>query len=148
MIIDGLILIFISIISLFILFLVIQWLFKWRFCALCLSVSLTWLGLLLLFWLKKFNDSLLIAPLLGASLVGLYYLLEKKTKKQLHIFRLPFFLTLLFIVYLLLGAVKYYFELIILLLALWIFFGAIYIWRKNPKINKLVKRIIACCKNW
>ncbi len=141
-------LIFASIAALFIFFLIARDITRWRFCALCAAVATTWLVFLAFHWFGITQDLILIAPLIGASAVGIYYLAERKTKESLHIFRLPFLLTLFFITYILLGAVRNYFESFLLLTVLWIFFGTMYAYKEKPKIKRLVARVIACCKNW
>lgn len=145
---NELFLIFIAITVLFAVLLIVQSLTKWRFCALCGGVFAVWLGLVALYWAGQFQNIILAAPLLGASVVGIYYLAERKAKEGLRVFRLPFFLTLLFAAYLLLDVSWRYLEIIFFLAVLWLFFGAVYVCRKNPKVGKLAKRIIECCKNW
>lgn len=148
LVVDELFLIFIAIAVLFAILLIVQSLTKWQFCALCAGVFAVWLGLVALYWAGWFQNITLAAPLLGASVVGIYYSVERKAKERLYVFRLPFFLTLLFAAYLLLGAAGRYFEIIFFLATLWVFFGAVYAYRENPRIGKLAKRIIECCKNW
>ena len=145
---SDLLVIFFSIFVLFILFLIVQAITGWRFCALCAGVSTTWLVLLFLYWVGKFQNLILIAPLLGASAVGIYYLAERKTNKQLHVFRLPFFLTLFFVVYFILGIIDRYISLILFLVVIWLIFLIIYFYRNNPMFNKMVECIIACCKTF
>lgn len=145
---NELFLIFSAITVLFALLLIIQSAAGWRFCVLCASVFATWLGLITFYWAGQFQNAVLIAPLLGASMIGVYYLTERKTKERLHIFRLPFFLTLLFAVYFLLGAVESFLEPFFFLVVLWIAFGVVYAYRENPEVSRLAKRIIECCKNW
>lgn len=144
---NELFLIFIAITVLFAVLLIVQSLTKWRFCALCVGVFTVWLGLVALYWAGQFQNIILAAPLLGASVVGVYYLAERKVKEGLRVFRLPFFLTLLFAAYLLLDVPWRYLE-IIFFAALWVFFIAVYVCRENPKVGKLAKHIIECCKNW
>ncbi|MDP3900864.1 MAG: hypothetical protein Q8Q38_00780 [bacterium] len=140
--------VFIGIVSLFVFFLLVRVVTGWRFCALCAGVFATWAALLILHRLGIFQDLILAAPLLGASAVGVYYLAEKRASEPLHVFRLPFFLTLLFIAYLLLGAVHGYFGLMLFLASLWLLFGALHVYGRNPKVRTLVNHLIACCKNW
>lgn len=53
-----------------------------KICAICTAVSLTWLGLLSL-WLIGFNiDPLIIAILMGQSVVGIMYQSEKYFKQK------------------------------------------------------------------
>ena len=120
---------------------------KIRLCAICVSVSITWIVLLLLFYFEYFSDITILAVLMGGSVVGFYYLVEKKTKEQLHFFRLPFLLTLTFIAYLLIETTLLLSPLLFLG-ALWLAFLLVFILRQNPKANIIVKKVIACCKNW
>lgn len=146
--ISPILIIFFSITALFILLLIVKAITKQKFCVLCASVSLTWVTLLILYWLNRFNEPLLIAVLMGGSVVGIYYLVEKKTKEKLHIFRLPFFLTLVFVVYLLIGFTDQIFLSVIFFILLWLIFILIYFYRNHSTIRRLADRIIACCKDW
>lgn len=53
-----------------------------RLCAICSAVSLTWLGLLISYFLNLHQDMLLIGILMGGSVVGLMYQLEKYFKNK------------------------------------------------------------------
>ena len=132
---------------LFLFFLIVRSLTRWRFCVLCAAAFSTWTVLLLLYHLGIFENLLLIAPLLGSSAVGIYYLVEKKVKEEWHLFRLPFYLTLMVAVYSLLGVTRGY-SLPLFLLFIWAVFYAAYAYRRNPRIDQAVKQIIACCKDW
>ncbi len=156
--------------GLFFLFLLLKKLFpKWleKICALCAAVSLTWMFYLLNWKLNLFNltvDPLLIALLMGQTILGIFYFIENKLSLQnfsspqnldLTFFRLPFLLTLLFFGYALLkmavittnipssllsGAVA--------LLALWLIFGMLYAFRRSSHFKGFVKRIVECCRKW
>lgn len=146
---NEILIVFLSIFSLFILLLVVRTIFKLQFCVLCGSVFITWASLLILYWLGWFENQLLIAIPMGGSVVGIYYLTERKTREILHIFRLPFFMTLLLLAYLLIGtepASMFYGGLLVA--SLWILCGLIYIYRQNPKLKGIVETILKCCKNW
>lgn len=53
-----------------------------KICAICAAVSLTWLGMLLL-WLLRFNiNPLIIAILMGQSIVGIMYKSEGYFKRK------------------------------------------------------------------
>lgn len=53
-----------------------------KICAICAAVSLTWLGLLFL-WLAGLNiDPLIIAILMGQSIVGIMYKAEEYFKQK------------------------------------------------------------------
>jgi len=139
------------IVSLFILFLILKQLLKGKikeeFCVLCTSVSLTWILLLALFWLEKFDDKVLIALLMGQSTLGVFYLVDHKMGDNLKIFRLPFLLTLTVAAYSLINNLEYL-DYMIILASLWALFGIIYLYRNNIKVNSLVKKLIECCKNF
>lgn len=141
-------LVFLAIILLFILLLGVKEISGKRFCVICASISLTWIALLTLCWLDIFEDRLIIAVLLGESAIGLYYLIEEKTKEDLHIFRLPFLLTLTLAALLLIEAVQKPGSVIILLIVLWIILLFIYLYRKNKYLRGFVDKLITCCKNW
>ena len=74
-----------------------------RFCVLCASLAGTWLVLLVLYRTGEYGNTLLLALLMGQSVTGLHYLLEKKVPDDLLVFRLPFVLTLTALAYLLLA---------------------------------------------
>ena len=147
---DSLLLIWASITTLFFIMLIIKAITKWQFCALCASISLTWLTLLGLYWAKTFNDPILIALLIGNSVVGVYYLVEKKIAVKYHVFRLPFFLTLLLIGYALITQIQLERLLPSALLTafLWAPFAFLYTYRNNSKFKTTISAIINCCKNW
>src|SRR3989344_270246 len=95
--------ILLGIIVLFFLLLTIKNIFKIKkFCAICLSISLTWIVLLILYFLDIFADKIIIAILMGHTSLGLYYILENKVKEKFKVFRLPLLLTFIFIIYTLL----------------------------------------------
>lgn len=147
---DSLFWIFIAITIIFLLLLVVKAVGKLKFCVLCASISLTWIALVVSYWLSLFNDLVLIALLVGNSIVGIYYLIERKIAEKFHIFRLPFFLTLLFVGYLLLSATApgRLIPTVIFLVFLWLIFGFLYFYGHNPKLKSAVSYIINCCKNW
>lgn len=148
---DSFITILGAIIVLFFLILMVKQLFpkksKEKICVLCVSVVITWFVLLILYWLGKFYDLLIIALLMGGSVLGLFYTMERNVKKDLTFFRLPFFLTLLFISWFLL-TFEIRMKSLLLLVVLWFVFLIIYFYRKNKKINSFVNKIVECCKKW
>lgn len=112
-----------------------------KFCAICSAVSLTWLGLLGAYFLNFHQDILLIGILMGGSVVGLMYQLEKYFKnKQLTNFWLIRILLISFGfigVYLLL--LKKWEELMwLLILAILIGFSSLF-FVKSQDIDKLNK---------
>lgn len=139
-----------SIIILFIILLVLKRLLSIKFCVICTSVSLTWMLLLVLYWLGKFPYPVLIAVLMGQSVVGVYYLLEKKLAEKYYVFRLPFLLTATVIVYLLLkiANLQEMFLAVSILFVLWLLTGLLYLYRHNRRVGKIFKQVIACCRDW
>ena len=134
---------------LFFILLGIKVLTKSQLCSICLSVSLTWILLLILYWRGTFQDTILLALLMGQSILGIYYLIESKVKKNLLLFRLPFLLTLTFIFYsLLIKSISQFSEAIIFLVSIWLGFFIIYIFKTDLRLQKLMKQIIDCCKRW
>jgi hypothetical protein len=145
---NDVVLVLLVITGLFVVFLITKSFSKWEFCALCASVSVTWLGLLLLHWLGEFNEPLIIAVLMGQSVVGLYYFLEKRTSEALHVFRLPLLLTLTLVALFAIGTPVSLPSSLGLLAILWIALSLLYFYRRSPKTKIVVDRIIACCKDW
>lgn len=128
--------------------LVIKSISAWKFCVMCTSVSITWMALLVAYWLGLFDQPVIIAILMGQSIVGSYYFLEKKTKESLHIFRLPLLLTLTLAAFVALGVTTDLNYGLSLLAALWVVLSLLYLYRQNPRTRIVVDRIIACCKDW
>ena len=120
---------------------------KEKFCVICVAVSLTWAVLLILYWLKIFDNVIIIALLLGESILGIFYLVEDKFR-VMRFFRLPFLLTLILIGYYLLVGLEDLFNSIIFLAVLWGLFVLVYSYKNNKKIGLLVDKIIKCCKEW
>lgn len=139
-----------SVTALFILLLIVKSMIGWKFCALCAGVTMTWLMLLVLLRIGKFDDVTIISLLIGGSIVGIYYLAEKHTREELHLFRLPFFLTLI--------AVGYefitwknpteLFSSLLFLFILWIFSAFFYLYRNKPALRSTITKLLECCKNW
>lgn len=147
---ENLTLILIGISVLFFVLLGIKSIFKkklQKLCTICASISLTWILLLVLYLFGKFQDLTIIALLLGGSVVGIFYLWERKTKKTKLIFRLPVMITLIYIAYFILYQ-KIILGGLILLLIIWVFFILIYSYRNNKSINIFFNKILECCKKW
>ena len=134
--------------GLFVFLLVIKKYTAWQFCVLCASVSLTWIVLLVLYWLALFADPALIAVLMGQSVVGIYYVLEKRVPESLLLFRFPFFLTATAVVFAMVGYVSTMMWPVLLLLLLWSVTFVLYAYTSNPKVKRIVSELTACCKNW
>lgn len=118
-------------------------------CALCLSVSLTWLVLLSGYWLNSSGDPVLLGLLLGGSTVGGIYYLSAKTDKKYQIFKFPLLISFFWVAYqLIVGLSAVLLQEVLFLLGLWVFFIIVFIFYTNQKWQNLGKRIIECCKNW
>lgn len=70
-----------------------------KICAVCGAVSLNWIVLLLLSYLKMFDNKILIAILMGQSICGAMYLFEKSAAKKWHPLRIVIILLGTLIVY-------------------------------------------------
>jgi len=134
--------------GLFVLLLVIKKYTPWQFCVICASVSLTWVSLLVLYWFALFTDPVLIAVLMGQSVVGIYYLLEKKIPKSLLLFRFPFFLTATTLVFAMLGYISSMMWPVLFLVVLWSITSILYAYTRHPRVRRIVSELMACCKNW
>lgn len=132
----------------FVTLLLIKEVSKKKFCVICASVSVTWIILLVFFILGKFHEPIFLGVLMGESMVGLYYFLEKRVAQPWHIFRLPFLLSATVVIFLILKPQSYTWQTVLFIGILWILFGFLFIYRSNKKIKKSVDRIIACCKDW
>ncbi len=133
---------------LFVALLITKSLTQWKFCVICVSVSATWLALLALYWLGLFNQPVIIAVLMGQTIVGLYYFLEKRTAEALHIFRLPLLLTLTLAAFVALNVTTDLVYGVSLIALMWIVLSLLYFYRQNPTTKTVVDRIIACCRDW
>lgn len=139
--------ILIGIIILFFILLLLKNIFNWKkFCTLCISISLTWIILLILYFLNIFSDKIILAILMGHTSLGLFYLFEKKAEEKFKIFRLPLLLSFIFIIYSVIE--NFDFNSLLLIFGLWLIFYLIYLFRNNKGFNKFTKKLIECCKNW
>lgn len=138
---DNLTLVLIGISVLFLLFLILRN-FSKKLCAICMSVSSAWIILLILYFMEIFTDRLIIGILMGMSAIGLFYLLHDK----LSVFKLPFILTLIFLIYSVLE--NFSTNSLYLLISLWVFFGFIYLFKSNKNFSGFVNKLIECCKKW
>ena len=133
----------IGITVLFFVLLVLKNIFNVRkVCVICLSVSITWFTLLLLYYFNIFTDKIIIAILMGHTSFGIYYILEKRVKRNLLIFRLPYLLTSISVIYFVLNSLVI--NILYVLLGLWLLFLLVYLF----KFNKFAKKLIECCKRW
>jgi hypothetical protein len=133
---------------LFVALLIVKSITGWKFCVICTSVSVTWIALLVLYWLGLFDQPVIVAVLMGQSVTGLYFLLEKKTSEEFHVFRLPLLLTLTLAALVALGVATDLVYGLSVLAVLWVVLSLLYLYRENPKTKIVVERIIACCRDW
>ena len=119
-----------------------------KICALCLAVSSTWIVLLIAYYKSEIMiDPLILGVLMGGSVVGLMYLLEKKIPEKYMIFRLAFYSTLSSWVYFALKRAIVY-RATLVLLVVWIISLAIFMSRRRKGVKVWFENIISCCKNW
>jgi hypothetical protein len=136
-----------GILVLFILFIIFRSVTSFKVCALCAAVATAWIILLILFFVGSPIDPVFLGILMGGSIVGVLYLLERNLPERLSIFKLSFFVTLLALVYLILGGNVDYQGGIVLVL-LWIVSLGIYALRTVAGFKTVAKKMIECCKNW
>ncbi|OGH58911.1 MAG: hypothetical protein A2725_04155 [Candidatus Magasanikbacteria bacterium RIFCSPHIGHO2_01_FULL_33_34] len=139
---------FLIIVLLFVFLLFLKKFVKIDYCVICASISLTWISLLFLYWYGMYSNLTMLAVLMGQSAVGFYYFVQKHIKENLLLFRLPFLLTETWIILFLLGGVTVFDKSFLLIVLSWFAIIILYIYRNNKKMNIIVKKIIACCKNW
>jgi hypothetical protein len=140
-------LVFIGLVTLFAIFIALRSTFSLKICALCGAVSFSWAVLLILFYLKQEIDPVLIALLIGGSIVGFMYVLEQRLSEKYQLFKLPFFLTLISVAYFILER-NVILNTVIVILLIWIFITFIHLGQNIKKLGILGKKIIECCKNW
>lgn len=147
---SGVFYVFSGIVAVFFVLLAAKELFarKTRLCLVCASVSLAWLSLFVLYRKGVFDDAVLLGLLMGQSVTGIFYLVERKVKEELRLFRVPFLLTLTLAFYSLIVFPEDFIRVAALLGALWAALLLLFLFRKNSSINSLVKRILECCKRW
>ncbi len=137
----------VGIVALFFILLILKNIFNWKkLCVLCVSVSLTWLGLLFLYFLKIFQEKIIIAILMGHTSLGLFYLWETNVREKFKIFRLPLLLSFIFIIYIVLE--NFEFNSFLVIIGFWLIFFLSYLFRNNKKFSKFTKKLIECCKKW
>lgn len=116
-----------------------------QFCVLCVSISLTWVGLLVLYKLGVFHNQVLLALLMGQSITGIFYLVRKYVPRLLRVFTLPFFLSLTVLAYWLIAGISSMLSILGFLLALWIIAYVIFANRNDPGKKLLTDAVLNCC---
>ena len=116
-----------------------------KICTLCVAVATSWIFLLLLYKTGFFHDQVLLALLIGQSITGVFYLVQRKVARDLRIFSLPFFLTLTVIAYFIITDFKDIFTPFGFLFALWVISYLIFTNRNDPGKRPVVEEIVNCC---
>jgi hypothetical protein len=140
-------LILLSITGLFCATLVLKHKFSGHICVLCSSIVLTWASLLVLYKLNKFDNVALLGLLMGQSVTGIYYALDKRVKPALKIFTLPFFLSLTTLFYLVITKTEPVLPALGLLLGLWAVAYLLFAYRNDPGKQELSRAVMECCKD-
>lgn len=137
--------IFLSITAIFILVLFFKKVFTPKVCAICASIFLTWVLLLFLYKLGRFNDGILIGILIGQSITGAYYALTRKVSHSMRIFTLPYFLTATMITYAVLTNTSPSFSQLTFMLVVWVVSYVIFIYRNDPGKKAISDAVMNCC---
>ena len=137
--------IILAVTGLFILGLIVRNFINLRFCVLCVSVSLTWLGALGLYKLDRFHNSILLSLLIGQTITGLYYLAYKKLDRSLRIFTLPFVLTLTALSYFVITSFTSVLPIFGFLLGLWLVAYLAFVYQLDHPSKSVVAKIIENC---
>ncbi len=136
----------IMVLGFFSLFLVAKRTIGKEFCVLCASVTATWVVLLIGVIINLWADKMVIGVLMGTSLTGAYYFLESKVDKEKFVFKLPFFITGLAMIFSIVSdSVPYLWAVVIVL---WMISVVLYLYRSDKKIKSLFYTIVECCKKW
>lgn len=132
--------------GLFILGILARQITKIHFCTLCLSIILTWLGLLASYLYGSFDDVVLVSLLVGQSITGLYFFIRDRVPRSLKIFTLPFFLSLTAAGYMMIKT-----DLIMsafaVLLGLWATAWLIFSYRSDPGKKPVATALMECCED-
>lgn len=139
--------ILLGIMLLFVFYMIVKSGFHIKFCVLCAAISTTWLGLLWLYKLGRFNDPVILALLMGQSITGIFYMVESRVTRELRIFTLPFFLTLIAVFYYFIKGFHGSLPVFSILLILWLMGYAIFASRNDPGKKPLVETVINCCQD-
>jgi hypothetical protein len=137
-----------AIVAAFVILLPLKQVSGYRFCVLCVSISGVWLTLLTLHWLEIFDNPVLLALLMGQTVVGLNYLVERRISEDLLIFRLPFVLTLTVLFYFAITLDPTVATAGLAVAATWIAALLLYARRDAGKLKGIARQIIECCKDW
>ncbi len=140
--------ILVAISTLFFLYLAVKSFLRIELCALCASVSTVWVILLGYRIWGGDVDPLALGILMGGSAVGLMYMLGAKMPERWNVLKLPFLLSLLALVYIVLTDSTDTGKIWLVLGFLWLIFLPIFLVGKGKGMGQMAKKIIECCKNW
>mgnify|MGYP001561578650 CR=1 FL=1 len=135
--------------GLFIILLIFKAVIKKEYCALCGSVVLTWITLLILNKRGFFSDTLIIGILVGQTTHGVYSLFASFPKRK--IYSLPVLLLLTAVAYYIISSSKSVPEILITFSILIILLAVLYLFTVNnhhQKVKYVLKQLANCCKNW
>lgn len=120
-------------------------------CALCFATATTWVVGLVYVAINGASvtgaDMLALGILMGGSAVGSMYFLFSKLSEEKQLFKLPYLVTALALVYTVL-AQEIAVEMAAGIGILWLVFFALYGSRNVTAFKKSIQQIIECCKNW
>lgn len=136
--------VFLAISLLFLIAIVFRQITKISICVICVSIATTWIALFILYKTGSFHDIVLLSLLMGQSISGLFYLLQKNVPASLRIFTLPFFLTFTAIFYFLITT-QFVLLAFVLLSVLWVLAWLVFVYRNDPGKKSVAKAMMDCC---
>ncbi|PJA33457.1 MAG: hypothetical protein CO184_01950, partial [Candidatus Zambryskibacteria bacterium CG_4_9_14_3_um_filter_40_16] len=111
-------------------------------CALCVSVSLTWVSMFILMLGGIGQDKIVLGILMGGSAVGFVYYFSSRSSETFKLLKFPLLVSLFWLVYLALSVPKQISPInIVFLGGLWFLFGFIFFLYKNNNLRALGKRL-------
>ena len=116
-------------------------------CAICLANTFTWLALFIMYQYGLYTNLTLIALMMGLTILGLYYTIEKVISNSLLLFRLPFLITLIAMGHTILTK-SIDFQATLLIGGMWIIFTLLYAYRQSPWLQTTITKLVECCKKW
>ncbi len=119
-----------------------------RFCVLCASIAAVWIGLLALHRFGVTSDPVLLALLMGQSVTGLTYLLEKRVAEPWLVFRLPLVLTLTLAFYFAITLERALTAPLAAVAAVWVVALVLFANRHPGALGNLARQVVACCRDW
>lgn len=144
----GLSMIFVWLVGWFLFFLLLRR--RWPVCALCGAVTVTWIALLVLYYFEYSVDPTLIAILMGGSLVGSGYYLAARLPDRWEVFKLPWLITGIAVIYWLLTEGRGWEpEALMVVLTVWLVTAAVeFGGRSSQTLRGAGRQLVECCRNW